>query len=105
MWNADENSLLNVFSGHGGSVTCGDFTPDGTNFSSYFLDRSSFIFIIRVIYFTLFIFLLLDTLGKVICTGSDDATLRIWNPKSGENIHIMHGMLISLNSVFPIYKS
>jgi angio-associated migratory cell protein len=44
LWNADENSLLNVFSGHGGSVTCGDVTPDGTNFSSYFLDRSSFIY-------------------------------------------------------------
>ncbi|RVX05525.1 Angio-associated migratory cell protein [Vitis vinifera] len=24
---------------------------------------------------------------KTICTGSDDATFRIWNPRSGENIH------------------
>jgi len=61
--------------------------------------------IICVISFTFFNILLLDTLGRVICTGSDDATLRIWNPKSGENIHIVQGMLISLYSVFPIYKS
>ncbi|KAJ1409816.1 WD40/YVTN repeat-like-containing domain superfamily [Sesbania bispinosa] len=29
--------------------------------------------------------------GKIICTGSDDATLRVWNPKSGENIHVVQG--------------
>eukprot|EP00257_Ricinus_communis_P025619 XP_025013033.1 LOW QUALITY PROTEIN: angio-associated migratory cell protein-like [Ricinus communis] len=29
MWNADNNQLINTFSGHGGSVTCGGFTPDG----------------------------------------------------------------------------
>lgn len=29
MWNADRNAYLNMFSGHGGSVTCGDFTPNG----------------------------------------------------------------------------
>ncbi|MQM23656.1 hypothetical protein Taro_056724, partial [Colocasia esculenta] len=32
MWNADKNAYLNVFSGHGGSVTCGDFTLDVENF-------------------------------------------------------------------------
>ncbi|MBA0558602.1 hypothetical protein Golob_015614 [Gossypium lobatum] len=57
MWNADNGSCLNVFSGHGASVTCGDFTPD----------------------------------GKTICTGSEDATLRIWNPRSGESIHVVRG--------------
>ncbi|BBH09039.1 transducin family protein / WD-40 repeat family protein [Prunus dulcis] len=31
--------------------------------------------------------------GKTICTGSADATLRIWNPKSGENIHVVQGHL------------
>ncbi|KAI7984102.1 hypothetical protein LOK49_LG15G00435 [Camellia lanceoleosa] len=31
------------------------------------------------------------TCGKTICTGFDDATLRIWNPKSGENIHVVRG--------------
>lgn len=31
MWNADKGVCLNTFSGHGGSVTCGDFTPDGIN--------------------------------------------------------------------------
>lgn len=30
MWNADKMAYLNMFSGHGNSVTCGDFTPDGT---------------------------------------------------------------------------
>ncbi|CAB4320312.1 unnamed protein product [Prunus armeniaca] len=29
MWNADKGSYLNSFLGHGSSVTCGDFTPDG----------------------------------------------------------------------------
>jgi WD40 repeat protein len=29
MWNADKGACINTFSGHGGSVTCGDFTPDG----------------------------------------------------------------------------
>ncbi|RWR89054.1 angio-associated migratory cell protein [Cinnamomum micranthum f. kanehirae] len=30
MWNADnKNPFLQMFSGHGSSVTCGDFTPDG----------------------------------------------------------------------------
>ncbi|GAB2302529.1 hypothetical protein Dimus_036535 [Dionaea muscipula] len=57
MWNADKGFLLNIFKGHGGSVTRGDFTP----------------------------------YGKLICTGSDDATLRIWDPKSGGNIHAVRG--------------
>lgn len=30
MWNADKGVFLNMFSGHGSRVTCGDFTPDGT---------------------------------------------------------------------------
>ena len=30
LWNCDKGALLNTFSGHGSSVTCGDFTPDGT---------------------------------------------------------------------------
>lgn len=29
--------------------------------------------------------------GRMICTGSDDATMRIWNPKSGESIHVVRG--------------
>nr|GMD85627.1 angio-associated migratory cell protein [Ipomoea batatas] len=29
--------------------------------------------------------------GKTICTGSDDATLRIWNPRSSESIHVVRG--------------
>ncbi|KAL3678393.1 hypothetical protein R1sor_021349 [Riccia sorocarpa] len=29
LWNADSGRCLNVFTGHSGSVTCGDFTPDG----------------------------------------------------------------------------
>ncbi|MCH86964.1 vegetative incompatibility protein HET-E-1-like, partial [Trifolium medium] len=27
--------------------------------------------------------------GRIICTGSDDATLRIWNSENGENIHVV----------------
>ncbi|KAJ0922590.1 putative transcription factor WD40-like family [Helianthus annuus] len=29
--------------------------------------------------------------GKTICTGSDDASLRVWNPRTGENIHVVKG--------------
>ncbi|XP_057427558.1 uncharacterized protein LOC130720873 [Lotus japonicus] len=29
MWNTDHAAFLNMFAGHGSSVTCGDFTPDG----------------------------------------------------------------------------
>lgn len=32
--------------------------------------------------------------GKTICTGSDDATMRIWNPKSGEIVHIVRGIFL-----------
>ncbi|KAF1882374.1 hypothetical protein Lal_00039021 [Lupinus albus] len=30
MWNADKVAFLNMFAGHASSVTCGDFTPDGS---------------------------------------------------------------------------
>jgi len=36
-------------------------------------------------------FLLLE--GKIICTGSDDASLRIWNPKTGASIHAVRGII------------
>ncbi|KAJ0750111.1 putative transcription factor WD40-like family [Helianthus annuus] len=62
MWNADRSAYLNTFSGHASTVTCEDFTPDGM------------------------IFL------KTICTGSDDASLRVWNPRTGENIHVVTGL-------------
>ncbi|KAL3569099.1 hypothetical protein D5086_028989 [Populus alba] len=55
MWDAEKGVLLNAFYGHGGSVTCGDFTPD---------DHS-------------------------ICTGSTDATLRIWDAIRSEAIHVV----------------
>ncbi|KAF9599614.1 hypothetical protein IFM89_001204 [Coptis chinensis] len=29
--------------------------------------------------------------GSTICTGSDDASLRIWNPEDGNNIHVVQG--------------
>ena len=32
LWNADKNAWLNTFSGHRSSVTCGEFTPDGSSF-------------------------------------------------------------------------
>lgn len=33
--------------------------------------------------------------GKYICTGSDDASLRIWNPKTGEIKHVIRGKKFS----------
>ncbi|KAL5139528.1 Angio-associated migratory cell protein [Glycine soja] len=64
MWNTDNAALLKTFIGHGNSVTCGDFTPDGNNFSLSW---------------------------EIICTGSDDATLRIWNSESGKSTHVVQG--------------
>jgi WD40 repeat protein len=29
--------------------------------------------------------------GKVLCSGSADGTMRIWNPKTGESIHRVAG--------------
>nr|TKR84175.1 hypothetical protein D5086_0000262080 [Populus alba] len=55
MWDAEKGVLLNAFYGHGGSVTCGDFTPD----------------------------------DHIICTGSTDATLRIWDAIRSEAIHVV----------------
>lgn len=39
MWNADRCAFMNMFTGHGGSVTCGDFTPDGNDM--FFMKFSS----------------------------------------------------------------
>lgn len=75
------------FNGHAGSVTCGDFTPDGSNLSSSWHSTV----MINIMHFYIFYFFSLGTLGRTICTGSDDATLRIWNPKSGESIHVVRG--------------
>ncbi|PKI62400.1 hypothetical protein CRG98_017206 [Punica granatum] len=30
--------------------------------------------------------------SKTICTGCDDAAIRIWNPKTGEIIHVVRGL-------------
>jgi WD40 repeat protein len=32
LWNVETAACITVLSGHGGWVTCGDFTPDGTTF-------------------------------------------------------------------------
>ncbi|ONM34132.1 transducin family protein / WD-40 repeat family protein [Zea mays] len=29
--------------------------------------------------------------GKLICTGSDDASLRIWDPRSAQSRHVVRG--------------
>lgn len=41
--------------------------------------------------------LLLLSVGKTICSGSDDATMRIWNPKTAEIIHVVRGMLFDFH--------
>ncbi|KAF9609542.1 hypothetical protein IFM89_016903 [Coptis chinensis] len=40
LWNADKATHLNIFFGHEGSVTCGDFTPDGKTISTASNDTS-----------------------------------------------------------------
>ncbi|KAH7649485.1 hypothetical protein FG379_001111 [Cryptosporidium bovis] len=53
LWMLPEGNVISVLSGHGDSVTCGDFTND----------------------------------GKLVCTGSLDGSVIIWNPKSGVSAH------------------
>lgn len=50
-------------------------------------------------------FSLLVAQGKTICTGSDDATMRIWNPKSGESIHVIKGIELDFNFLFSFLNS
>eukprot|EP00668_Euglena_longa_P044071 GGOE01058659.1.p1 GENE.GGOE01058659.1~~GGOE01058659.1.p1 ORF type:complete len:435 (-),score=150.04 GGOE01058659.1:414-1652(-) len=52
MWNT-KGELMQLFSGHGGRVTCGTITVD----------------------------------GKLLITGSEDGTIRVFNPKTAETIH------------------
>lgn len=100
MWNADNGNCLNVFSGHGAIVTCGGFTPDGTNVSSFSPIRSlalfSPLFCISLSVYRIFNMYVIY-LGKTICTGSEDATLRVWNPRSGESIHVIRGIHLESN--------
>lgn len=89
MWNADKEAYLNMFSGHNLNVTCGDFTPDGIDISFYlkcFMDC-----LIESTCFHCIVCLCVDTVGKLICTGSDDASLIVWNPKTCESIHVVKG--------------
>lgn len=32
-----------------------------------------------------------DFAGKTICTGSEDGSFRVWNPRSGESTHVVQG--------------
>ena len=102
MWNADNGHCLNVFSGHGATVTCGDFTPDGTN-SSFSPIRSLVLFFLFCISLSVYrkFNMYVIYLGKTICTGSEDATLRIWNPRSGESIHVVRGIHLESNLKCP----
>lgn len=31
------------------------------------------------------------SVGKLVCSGSDDATLRVWKPQTGETLHVVTG--------------
>jgi WD40 repeat protein len=57
-----------------------------------FFFLKTFRFSLHWIYFFHLFSPYLPASGKTICTGSDDASLRIWNPKSGENIHVVRGI-------------
>ncbi|KAI3846101.1 hypothetical protein MKW98_015470 [Papaver atlanticum] len=37
--------------------------------------------------------------GKTICTGSDDTSLRVWNPKTIGNVHVINGDIIIFSSI------
>ncbi|GJN40652.1 hypothetical protein PR202_gb29901 [Eleusine coracana subsp. coracana] len=81
MWNPySKNLLANTFVGHSGTVTCGDFTPDGT--------------ITNLDYFHLFTMMIFESridTCKLICTGSEDASLRIWDPRTAQSRHVIRG--------------
>lgn len=60
MFDASQGACMNVFAGHSAPVTCGCFTVDG-------------------------IFDIINCLiqqGKKLCTGSDDGSIKIWDPKT-----------------------
>lgn len=99
MWNADSASYMNVFNGHGSSVTCGDFTPDGTYFL-YGENLTIFLLSIILSFCRIYCYWFSLSKGKTICTGSNDATMRIWNPRTAEVIHVVRGMSFSFS--FPL---
>lgn len=43
-----------------------------------------------------FVCLCWGSVGKLICTGSGDASLIVWNPKTCESIHVVKGKSKSL---------
>ncbi|KAK2987824.1 hypothetical protein RJ640_028485 [Escallonia rubra] len=78
--------LQDILAGHKDSVSSLAFSKDGQ-----LLACGGFDGLIQV--WDIFSGNLKCTLeGRTICTGSDDASLRIWNPKNGENIHVVSGM-------------
>jgi WD40 repeat protein len=62
-----------VFTGHSGPVSCGDWSSDGI-FSEY---QNCLIFIS----------------GKFVITGSEDCTVRTWDPKTGQCVHTLGGKI------------
>jgi WD40 repeat protein len=99
MWNADHNAIINTFAGHSNTVTCGDFTPDGTIMVPWLLCICLFIklwfgCLCRCTYECS-----VPCEGKLICTGSDDASLRIWDPRSAQSRHVVQGKLPRIPSI------
>jgi angio-associated migratory cell protein len=76
MWLAATGAYMNVFSGHSGPVTCGDFTPDGM---SCLVHRFVHCMCLQLLS------------GKQIVTGSEDGTVRVWDPKTAATTTQLQG--------------
>ncbi|XP_040971489.1 angio-associated migratory cell protein isoform X3 [Gossypium hirsutum] len=96
MWNADNGKCLNVFSGHGAIVTCGDFAPDGKTICSGSEDATlriwnprsgESIHVVRVIFFS--VGHPYHTEGLTCLSISSDSTLAITGSKDG-SVHIVN---------------
>ncbi|KAG6391778.1 hypothetical protein SASPL_149538 [Salvia splendens] len=111
MWNADKGgAYLNVFSGHGGSVTCGDFTPDGKTICSGSDDATMKIWnprnaeIIHDVrghpYHTEGITCLtISSDSSLVITGSSDGSVHVVNISTGKVVLSLNAHTESVESV------
>lgn len=82
MWLATTGECMHVFAGHEDGVTCGSFTGSGKvrrvsrPVSAAWKRTQAF---------------LCAASSQMIVTGSSDATVRVWNPKTGECTHVFRG--------------